>query len=219
MRLILIALLGALATQGCVSMSSLQTAETIEKGKHQWTVGTGTYSSKQKLDATTTVDISGAPYFESTYREGLGENLDYGLKVTIIGSYGADVKYRLVKGENFQFSVGGALGYSDFSRDYGSGNVKNTYIDVMVPLYLSYRFAPRFAVYANPRFDYRAAHYSGVVEANANQNFAGGAAGVKIGHDWGLYAEAAYMKDLGRSDLNVMQYNASIFWESPGGLF
>jgi hypothetical protein len=207
-----------LATQSaCVSMSSLQTAETLEKGKNQTTIGGGTYNSKQK-QGSTSIETN-LPYLEASYREGLADNLDAGVKLTIIGSYSADVKYRLVKGEKFQFSVGGGLGYTDFSTGTGTSEIKNTYLDFMIPIYASYRFADLFAIYATPRFVYRALHYSGAQEGNGNQSLGGGAAGMKIGKDWGIYAEAAYQKDLGAgSNFDLMQYNVSIFWEKAGGL-
>lgn len=199
----------------CVSMSSLQTAETLEKGKTQSTFGGGYYSSEETSNNTAL--STKLPYFEYSYREGLADNLDGGIKLTIIGSAAADLKYRLHKGEKFNFSVGGGLGYMSVKSSAGSTDVENTIIDFMVPVYASYRFDPSWAAYLTPRYVLRMNSQSGASSGTSTASLAGGAAGVKIGHSWGAYLEAAYQKQLG-SSFSLMQYNVSLFWESDDGV-
>ena len=200
----------------CVSMSSLQTAETLEKGKKQTTFGGGTFNTNETSGATTL--NTSLPYVEASYREGFGENFDAGLKVTIIGSYTADAKYRLIDTKSFDFSVGAGIGYLSYTTGSGTTETKTTAYDFMLPIYASYRFTDTFAAYVTPRYVYRMANTSGATTADANTTLAGGAAGVKIGKSWGVYLEGAYQKDT-KSDFNMMQYNVALFWEEAGGIF
>lgn len=198
----------------CVSMSSLQTAETLEKGKTQSTFGGGYYSSEETVNNTTI--STKLPYLEYSYREGIAKDLDGGVKLTIIGSATADLKYRLIDGDAFDLSVGGGAGYMTLTSGSGATEVKNTIIDFMVPAYASYRFDPSWVVYATPRYVLRMNSRSGADSGTSTASLLGGAGGVKIGKSWGTYLEAAYQKQLG-SNFDLMQYNVSFFWEADGG--
>ncbi len=197
-------------------MSSLQTAETLEKGKKQTTFGGGTFNSEET--SGTTKLKTDLPYVEASYREGFGKDFDAGLKITIIGSYTADAKYRIYDGDAFDFSVGGGVGYLEYSTGTGAAETKHTAYDLMLPVYASYRFAETFAMYVTPRYVYRMANTSGATSASASTTLTGGAAGVKIGKSWGMYLEAAHQKDT-KSDFTMMQYNVALFWEEAGGIF
>lgn len=203
----------------CVSMSSLQTAETLEKGKKQTTFGGGYYTSQETSNGTTV--STKLPYLEYSYREGLAKDFDAGLKLTIVGSLAADAKYRLYDGKDFDFSVGGGVGYMSLKTGSGNTETNNTIIDLMVPLYASYRFDDSWAVYLTPRYVLRMNNQSstapGATSSNSTASLFGGAGGVKIGKSWGAYLEAAYQKQSG-SSFDLMQYNVSLFWESDGGV-
>lgn len=203
------------AQVGCASMSSLQTAEVLEKGKTQQTFGGGYYTSEET--SGTTVINAKLPYLEYSYREGLAENFDAGFKLTIIGAATLDGKYRLIDGENFDFAIGAAAGYTSLKTGTGTTETENTIIDLMVPVYASYRFDDQWAAYLTPRYVLRVNSQSGAVSGNSTASLLGGAAGVKIGKDWGAYLEAAYQKVIG-SDFDLMQYNVSLFWEADDGL-
>jgi len=198
-------------------MSSLQTAETLEKGRKQTTIGGGYYASDDTSTVTNERIETKTPYLELSYREGLAENFDAGVKLTIIGSVSADAKYRLIDGKGFDLSVGGGAGYFSMSSGSGEAEVQSTSVDLILPVYASYRLHESFAVYATPRYVYRILNRSGAESSSTNQSLVGGAGGFKIGKDWGVYLEAAYQKDTG-SDFALMQYNVSFFWESAGGI-
>lgn len=211
----LCALVFVVTQTGCVSMSSLQTAETLKKGQKQQTFGGGTYNSEEVVDNNTVK--KDVPYLEYSYREGLSDNVDAGLKLTIIGSAAADVKYRLIDGDAFDFSVGAGVGYFNLKTGSGETEVENTSIDLMVPIYASYRFNESWAAYLTPRYVHRMTSYSGAASGSTSASLGGGAAGVKIGNTWGVYLEAAYQKALD-GDFDLMQYNVSLFWEEAGGV-
>lgn len=210
-----LAALVLLGQAACVSMSSLQTAETLEKGRKQTTFGGGYYSSEET--ANNSKLSTKLPYLEYSYREGIAKDFDAGVKLTIIGSAAIDGKYRLYDGEKFDFAVGGALGYMNVKTGSGSTETENTIIDIMLPVYASYRFDKSWAVYLTPRYVLRMNNRSGVDSGNSTASLFGGAGGVKIGHDWGAYLEAAYQKQSG-SSFDLMQYNVSFFWETDGGI-
>ncbi len=203
-KLLMIGLIANALTTGCVSMSTLQTARTLEEGQTQQTFGGGTYQSKTK-DAGVDIETN-LPYLEYSYRMGLKKDIDLGLKLTLIGSYAADVKYQFYNSESFAASTGLGLGYMSYKITSGSTEKEVQYIDVMVPLYLSYDFSKSFAVYMSPKFIYRSA--SG--DASGSDQIKGLGIGTKIGEKSGVYLEAAMMK--GNDNQEVMQYNASYFW-------
>jgi hypothetical protein len=199
----------------CVSISSLQTAETLEKGRTQTTVGGGGFNSEEKF---ADVDLkTSLPYLEASYREGLGHNVDAGLKYTFPGTLVADGKYRFLEGPNFNMAVGGGLRYLSYESGTDADKVKYTDIDLMIPLYASYRFNDQFVLYATPRYVLRTQSESGGTNAgNKGGSLIGGSSGLKVGKDWGAYLEASYEKQLG-SQYSALQYNVSVFWEQPGG--
>lgn len=203
----------------CVSMSSLQTAETLEKGKTQSTFGGGYYSSEETTNNSSL--STKLPYLEYSYREGLAKDFDAGVKLTIIGSAAVDAKYRLYDGEAFDFSVGGAVGYMSLKTSSttttATTDVETTIIDFMIPVYASYRFDKSWAVYATPRYVLRMNSQSGASGGSSTASLFGGAGGLKIGNEWGAYLEAAYQKQAG-SDFDLMQYNVSFFWETDDGI-
>lgn len=205
--ILLVALISYLSV-GCVSMSTLQTARTLNPDESQQTIGGGVYNSKievtsQSGKATTETNL---PYIEYTYRHGLMKDLDGGLKVTIVGSYAADVKYQLYEGSSFAAATGLGVGYMEYKVTVASTDTKVKYTDVIVPIYLSYDFNPSFSLYFSPKYILRNA--SG--DASGSENMYGAGIGTKIGEKKGAYLEAAVIK--GRDDNAITQYNASFFW-------
>ena len=193
------------ATSGCVSMSTLQTARTLEEGHTRQSFGGGTYKSKSKDDTGLEIETN-LPYVEYSYRMGLVKDVDLGLKVTLIGSYAADAKYQFYSDEKFAASTGFGLGYMSYKITSGSTEKEVKYIDAMLPLYLSYDFAKSFSLYMSPKFIYRSA--SG--DATGSDQIKGLGIGAKIGDQSGVFVEAAVMK--GKDSAEVMQYNLSYFW-------
>ncbi len=188
----------------CVSMSSLQTARTLEEGQTQNTFGGGVYQSKDTIN-----DIeyeSNLPYLEYSYRHGIIKNLDGGLKVTFIGAYSGDIKYQLVNGEQWALSTGLGLGYMSYKIKSGDQESTVKFLDWMVPLYLSYDIAKSWSLYMTPKYIYRS--ISG--DSSGSDNITGLALGTKIGELSGVYLEAAMVK--GKDSNAITQYNISYFW-------
>jgi hypothetical protein len=213
LNLFLIAIIGSQVA--CASMSSLQTAEVLEPGKTQQTFGGGYYASEE---TSNNVSLSTKlPYLEYSYREGVTKDFDAGVKLTIIGAAAVDGKYRLYDGEKFDFAIGGALGYMSIKTGSGATETENTIIDLMVPVYASYRFSDQWAAYLTPRYVLRMNSRSGSDGGSSSGSLIGGAGGLKIGKEWGAYVEAAYQKETGTT-FDLMQYNVSFFWEADGGV-
>ncbi len=199
--LIAAVVLGSLSV-GCVSMSSLQTARTLPEGQSQQSFGGGVYQSKMG-EGENTVEAN-LPYVEYTYRRGLTNNIDWGAKVAL-GSYGADLKYNFISGDQFALAAGLGLGYSSYKISSGGADNEYTYLDIHVPLYLSYDISKSFVVYASPKFVQR--NGSGSAES---VGLTGLTIGTKLGEKSGVYAEATMFK--GDSSDQVTQYNLSYFW-------
>lgn len=96
----------ALALAGCPSLSTRQTAETLPPGT--WQVGAAidlVAANDERYDWR-----AGGPSVEVTVRRGLGENLDAGLKLHVLGIE-AGAKWRFHRG-TWTLAVAPALGLS-----------------------------------------------------------------------------------------------------------
>jgi hypothetical protein len=203
----------ALLATGCVSMSSLQTARTLEKNKSQQTLGGGLYTSESLVDDKDLGRIS-LPYLEYSYRQGLSDKIDAGIKITNSFTLMADGKYQLVDGEQFALAAGLGVGYFSVSQTSGDEKFESTLIDVMVPLYLSYDVTKSFTPYLSPKY---IARFVSGTESSTNSLW-GATAGAKIGDQSGAYVEATYLTRPG-SNFSTLQYNVSFFWTPANAWF
>lgn len=200
----LMTLLSMLATSACVSMSSLQTARTLDEGQSQQTVGGGVYNSKETIG---TIEYeTNLPYIEYSYRRGFKKDLDAGLKLTFVGAYAADIKYQLIDGDAWAISTGLGVGYMSYKISSGGQDSTVKFLDFMLPLYVSYDFSKSFSVYMTPKYIHRS--ISG--DASGTDSITGAAIGTKIGEKSGVYLEAAMIK--GKNSNSITQYNLSYFW-------
>jgi len=186
-------MLGLIMSSGCANVSTLQTARTLAPDESEITIGAG-YAT---LSATSTgTDISfSAPYFEGYYKAGLAENLDFGVKLTLIGTLSADVKYQLVDVDAFALAVGAGLGYVTIN----SASI----IDILLPIYVSYDFSDMFALYGSPKYLLRT--------GGGSSSLLGSSLGVKWGKTSGVYLEGSYMSVLGES-ASASQGNIGVFF-------
>jgi hypothetical protein len=187
------ALLGA-----CANMSTLQTAETLPEGQGEFAVGAGYITHEAITDADDSKVT--APYLEFQYRRGLAENIDAGIKATLIGTGGADVKYQFYNSEKLDLAVGTGLAYMSIE----SGDSKSSIIDWTVPLYVSSDVSDSVTLYASPKYFLRK-----VSGADA-LHVLGATAGLKWGKESGVMVETSYAKALGE-DFKSLQYNAALF--------
>jgi hypothetical protein len=191
-------------SMGCVSMSSIQTARTLPAETSQQSVGGGVYNSEMTIgDNTVTTNL---PYIEYSYRRGLTENWDAGLKLTFIGAYAADTKYQIFANDQWAFSAGAGLGYMSYKISSGGSDEEVKFIDIMLPFYLSYDISKSWAVYLSPKYISR--QQSGA--SSGSDGITGLTIGTKIGEKSGVYAETSLIKS--SSGDMLTQYNLSYFW-------
>lgn len=133
--LLLSTLTATLGLGACANMSALQTAETLPEGKGEFAAGFGYVNHKAIVEGDTDSNAS-APYMEFQYRRGLMKNLDAGIKATLIGTGGADVKYQILDTEKLDMAVGTSLAYMSISSGGSTGDssvstseTKSTIID------------------------------------------------------------------------------------------
>jgi len=219
-NLTLVTLLTAtLGLGACANMSALQTAETLDEGKGEFAAGFGYINHKAIVSSDAESEAS-APYMEFQYRRGLMKNLDAGIKATLIGTGGADVKYQFVDGEKFDMAVGTSLAYMSVSSGGGTSvdgeetsvESKSTVIDWTIPLYLSTPVSETVTLYGSPKYMLRKATGGDAL------NILGATAGVKWGKESGVMIETSYGKALGDSAFQSMQYNAAFFFNADSWL-
>ena len=189
----------------CVSVSSLQTARTTEKGEIGW----GVSASAVSFDDQGVLDTLGSdqdvylPLSEVSVRYGVTDKLDVGLKLGVIGLTTLDAKYMLVGDHEspFALSAGASFGFVTVS----SGDLRTGIYDIAVPVYASYHPAEWLAVYATPRYNLRLFQGTETVPVS----FLGTSAGVRIGKRFGVVAEYSYMANLSGGAAH-QQYSAGI---------
>ncbi|MCB0378029.1 MAG: hypothetical protein KDD33_06015 [Bdellovibrionales bacterium] len=203
----LLVLLGAsLLLCNCASISTLQTARTLEKGDSEHSFGLSMYSSDDFLGGD---DIS-LPVLEYTYRRGLMDKLDFGVKLAIIGSTVADIKYNLINGEKFALATGLGIGYLSFTSTVGTVEEKSTILDFIVPLYLSYDVGEITSLYGAAKYFYRSISTDSSVAGDGSM--ASGTFGVKVGKTSGVYLEGSLITGLD-NDFSGTQFNTSYFFK------
>ncbi|MEO5669023.1 MAG: hypothetical protein ABIR96_13260 [Bdellovibrionota bacterium] len=212
-----VALIALLGLGACANMSALQTAETLPEGKGEFAAGFGYINHKAIVEGDADSEAS-APYMEFQYRRGIMKNLDAGIKATLIGTGGADVKYQFIDGEKFDMAVGTSLAYmsisSGTSSDAGANTTattKSTVIDWTIPLYMSTPVSETVTLYGSPKYMLRKATGGDAL------NILGATAGVKWGKESGVMVETSYGKALGKAFQSV-QYNAAVFFNADSWL-
>jgi hypothetical protein len=214
-------ILATLGLGACANMSALQTAETLPEGKAEFSAGLGYVNHKAIVEGDSDSKAS-APYMEFQYRRGLMKNLDAGVKATLIGTGGADVKYQFVDGEKFDMAVGTSLAYMSISSASGesttggnttttSSGPSSTVIDWTVPLYMSTPVSETVTLYASPKYMLRKATGGDAL------NILGATGGVKWGKESGVMVETSYGKAIG-NPFQSIQYNAAFFFNADGWL-
>ena len=195
---------------GCANMSSLQTAQTLPPGDHQFVMGGGYFTMpelSQELSETTEGEdvVLRAAYAEFMYRHGIAENFDAGIKLTLIGTLALDGKYRFVNAGGFAMATGVSVGYLRLESTEGTNGDVTNIVDVTVPLHMSFDLGESAAIYLSPKYNLRSA--DGII------HLGGGTFGVRLGADIGLYLEVSYVVDL--EDLKapgIMQVNTAFYF-------
>jgi hypothetical protein len=129
---------------GCISMSSLQTAEVLPVGEGTIEAGAGFYTSPSinkaiedasKESASTSTTQTGTeeeskgisiPYFEFGYRRGLAEGFEMGIRYTLPGALTLDGKYSLLNREDIDVAIGLGVGYQTYETSSSGSDSSNT---------------------------------------------------------------------------------------------
>lgn len=192
---------------GCASVSTLQTGRVLKKGEDYHSVGLAMYSSDDFIGG----ESISLPLVEYTYRRGFAEKLDFGVRLTLIGSAVADVKYNLINGENFALATGLGVGYLSFTSTFSGQETKSNIIDFIAPLYLSYDLSSLFTVYGAGKYMYRLITTDAEDSSSSGGSLVSSSLGVKWGEKAGVFLEGSYIAGLD-SDFTGLQYNLAYFF-------
>ena len=184
----------------CTSISTLQTAKTLKPGKSRHLIAIGVMGAKMNDDGSNKFSGVSIDSGEKTellapeynYRRGVSENIDFGLKVTGLSSYGGDLKYQFLKSEKFNMATGLGLHATSKSFPGPSANINTEVshiLDYSLPLYISYDYSPNFTIYGAPKFIYRT--IDGPVLGRQSLNTFGGSLGFMWGKTKGVIAEVS----------------------------
>lgn len=212
-------LLLSLAMNGCISMSSMQSARTHKKDNYSYTVGLGYESLKynkkssdsdEEKDIKDTLEEIKVPIIEVGGRYGLGENFDVGGKYNLLGTASIDGKYMFLgKGQPFAMSVGAGIGYGSLEAESSSeqddkAKYKTTIIDVMIPLYMTFDINDLFALHFVPKYLQRSTSTTETDGSSSSDSF--GVIGASAGMNFGwLFAEYSYFTSPGKSESGIQQ--------------
>jgi hypothetical protein len=228
-----LAVLVCLAMVGCASVSSMQSARTIEKNSYRVTLAGGYVDStilKTQLEEAklkTGEDPTlyyGYPYVEGMFRYGLSNRSDLGMRYIAPASGAFDFKYMLVGGECKKIErkfrnkrtrkivtrVTEECKKDGFALSVGP-QLGFTYLNLvksfegMLPVYLGLDVSPNFGVYLVPKYVFR---YATVVGTSSSW---GSSIGLKLGNNWGLITEFTYLKALSSSD-SAISFNGGLFF-------
>lgn len=139
----------------CVSINSLQSGRTIDKGNLEIAGGltSGEYNPNSPIlkEVTDYVNYNYVPILEASAKYGITENLDFAFKINTTGFMMGQVKYQFLgtKKTLFAGSVGADFGVFPLWVIYG---LLDSYVSV--PLYLSFHPMDDFCLYVTPRYSY-----------------------------------------------------------------
>lgn len=158
--LFILSLLMIAFISGCVSINSLQSGRTIDKGNLEiagsLTSGEFTPNSPSLKSAIDYVQYDYVPVFEATAKYGLYDNFDLALKLNTAGFVMGQVKYQFLGSKKTLFagSVGADFGAFPVWTIFG---VIDTYISV--PLYISFHPKDDICLYITPRYSYSSLNF------------------------------------------------------------
>jgi hypothetical protein len=173
-------------------MSSIQTARTTPKDDFGIGVGAGTVNSDLDL-GTDTVHIA-FPFMEAYGRYGITDNLDFGLKLTFIGTIASDIKYQFLGDHKSLLagSLGAGIGYMSIF----SGSSKSKVFDIIIPAYFSIHPYKIIGFYLNPRYIYRINNFSISGDKGVkNSSWYGITGGLRFGGKAALFIEYTFFKN------------------------
>ncbi|HLV31479.1 MAG TPA: hypothetical protein VKY57_07925 [Chitinispirillaceae bacterium] len=201
---------------GCASISNFQTGKPLGKGNVEGMVAiskidTRNGESLEINDSEIEIVPPEFTFFELQAMVGITEKLDLGVKYTFPTAGAVVAKYCLIgagKEKGFFLSPGIRAGYTAFphNEDDTTGNDR---MEFFIPIHLSYYFADLFALSIAPTYSGRF-----FIEGSSYENCFGGSVNVKIGKKFGVFAEAAYSRNL-YWNWDEFQFGGSVFFSLP----
>lgn len=181
---------------GCISISSMQTAKTTEKGQFSGSFGLGTdlYTLNENPDTKNKFVI--AP--EGAVRLGLSDKVDVGAKLFMLGA-AFDTKYNFHQSEDEKWAFAAGLMFDDQIEQFD-------FRGIYVPMYASIHPSEKFAAYLNPRIGFR--YWNTYKEIAFGY---GGSFGVKYGKKVSFFVETSIYND---SNIDAFDY----FLQFNGGV-
>jgi hypothetical protein len=216
-------LAGAWVLGGCVSLSSMQTARTVQKGTAMGSAGIGyehtkftSYSSDPDTkDLQRAIEVLPMPIIEGGIRYGVAENFDIGGKLSLLpGSLSASGKYMLMgRKSKTALATGLNLDYGSFKTSSSSSSTqeaqstkvdyKLTIIDASVPFYTSYDINNVFSVFLTPRAGMR---FTSSTSSEGDKSGSSPIVGLNVGFTIGWFvAEMALLDELNSKDSAILQ--------------
>ncbi len=143
------------ALSGCVSFTTMQTANTLAPGESEG--GLNMVQTKVALADEPVGGVEESITYvvpEFTYRRGIVENLDLGIKFYPMAAE-IDAKYQFIKAGGFVLSGDFGFAYSSIESGSGDNTVKTTYLDLYPTVLITYNFSEFFSLTAGPKYIYR----------------------------------------------------------------
>ena len=138
-----IALLLACLFSGCASVSTLQVPGTVPKGEVRYGLNVSATGGTGDADSSTD------PNFEASFRWGIVDHFDLGLKINLLGAQ-IGAKYQFLEG-NFDLALGLELGYQ-YVLVGGTEDPKTHLLAAQLPLLMEYHFNEYVGLAFGPKF-------------------------------------------------------------------
>lgn len=183
---------------GCISISSMQTAKTTEKGQFSGSFGIGTDLYTLNENEDTKGNFALAP--EVAVRLGISDKVDVGAKIFMLGA-AFDAKYNFHQSEDEKWAFAAGLMFDDQIEQFD-------FRGIYVPIYASIHPTEKFAAYLNPRIGFR--------YWNTYKKIAfgyGGGLGAKYGKKVSFFVETSIYNDSNIEDFDFfLQFNGGVMY-------
>ncbi len=146
---LLLILLLLSSTSACINISSFETAEVLPEGESRFHIGFSDYSGTSISAESKNRKRQIWPNVELGYHRGLGQEWEWGLNLTLVGTFESSIKKRLLKNGDFSLALGNSLSYVYYRTE--NADFFNLW-DYHIPLYMSYRWSEMLTFYANPQY-------------------------------------------------------------------
>ena len=132
-----------LASTACTTLSTLDGARTLDPKQTQWALAGSMQRGANPLSGT----VGALPQFELAYRRGLAPDVDFGVRLYLLGT-GFDMRYRFLHQGPWHMAV--QPGLFVFSLPVGGGAGQGS-LEVRAPITAEYELTDHWSVAAGGR--------------------------------------------------------------------